>query len=149
MRQLDTTAYVSALRELVEAGQEVSMTIAGGSMAPFLVNGRDAIRFKAPDRPLKPGDMVFYQRENGQFVMHRICRVAPEGVYLVGDAQWHIEGPLAPERIFALVIQAQRKGKWIGPGDFWWEFFARVWIRLIPLRPGIVKLYTRLRGRKD
>ena len=98
MKQLDTYTYVSAMRELVASGQTVSVRIAGNSMAPFLVDTRDSICFRAPDRPFRRGDMVFYQRETGQYVMHRIARVRAEGCYLVGDAQQLLEG-LSEEEI--------------------------------------------------
>ena len=145
MRVIDTVEYVSVLRELTEAGQEVSMRISGNSMSPFLIHGRDSICFRKPDRPLKAGDMVFFQRLSGQFVMHRICKVRPEGYYIIGDAQQVIEGPVQREQIFALINKVNRKGKWIGPGDFWWEFFAHVWLNVIPLRRIFVKLYGRFR----
>ena len=121
------------------------MRISGNSMSPFLIHGRDSICFRKPDRPLKAGDMVFFQRLSGQFVMHRICKVRPEGYYIIGDAQQVIEGPVQREQIFALINKVNRKGKWIGPGDFWWEFFAHVWLNVIPLRRIFVKLYGRFR----
>lgn len=62
---VDTREYVSVLRELTEAGHEVSMLISGNSMSPFLAHERDTIWFKRPDRELKKGDMVFYQRKAG------------------------------------------------------------------------------------
>ncbi|MGN0334459.1 MAG: hypothetical protein ACI4DV_02185 [Lachnospiraceae bacterium] len=142
MKVIDTKEYVSMLRELTDAGKEVSMLIAGNSMSPFLVHQRDSIRFRKPDRPLKAGDMVFYQRKNGQFLMHRICRVRPEGYDIVGDAQWLIEGPVERDQIFAVVTGVKRKGKWIGPGNFWWEFFEHVWIHVIPLRRPIIGAYS-------
>ncbi len=141
MRVLDTREYVSTLRELTEQGREVSMVIAGNSMSPFLVHGRDSITFRKPDRPLKTGDMVFYQRDSGQFVMHRIHRVRPEGYDIVGDAQREIEGPVRADQIFAVVTKVKRKGQWLEPGDFWWDFFARVWIRMVPLRGTALRLY--------
>jgi hypothetical protein len=141
MRRLDTDAYVSALRDLVNEGKECRLLISGSSMAPFLVHERDSIIFSKPQRELERGDMVFYQRETGQFVMHRILHVKPEGLYIVGDAQTEIEGPVNPKQVFAVVTKAQRKGKWIGPGDFWWWFFRTVWIRLVPVRKIILKLY--------
>jgi hypothetical protein len=141
MRRLDTDAYVSALRDLVNEGKECRLLISGSSMAPFLVHERDSIIFSKPQRELQRGDMVFYQRETGQFVMHRILHVKPEGLYIVGDAQTEIEGPVNPSQVFAVVTRAQRKGKWIGPGDFWWWFFRTVWIRLVPVRKIILKLY--------
>ena len=84
---IDTREYIDALRGLVEEGREVSMVIAGSSMSPFLIHKRDVICFRSPDRSFRTGDMVFYLRDNGRYVMHRICRVRPEGYYLVGDAQ--------------------------------------------------------------
>lgn len=141
MREVDTQEFVSVLKELVEEGHQVSLLISGSSMAPFLIHHRDTIYFKQPDRELKVGDMVFYQRRNGKYVMHRICRIRPEGFYMIGDAQKEIEGPLQREQIFGLVTAVVRKGKLIRPGDFWWEFFARVWLRIIPLRGLISRLY--------
>jgi hypothetical protein len=142
MREVDTQEYVTMLKELVEEGHQVSLLISGSSMSPFLVHHRDTIYFQQPHQELKVGDMVFYQRQTGRYVMHRICRIRPEGYYMIGDAQTEIEGPLQREQIFALVIAAKRKGRLIRPGDFWWEFFARVWLRIIPLRRLIIKIYS-------
>lgn len=144
MRTVDTRAYVSALRELVEEGKEVSMLIAGSSMAPFLVHRRDYIYFKKPERNLRKGDMVFFERDSGQYVMHRIWKVKPDGYYIVGDAQNEIEGPVREEQIFAIITKVRRKNQWIAPGDFWWEFFEHIWIRMIPVRRIVMKLYAKI-----
>ena len=141
MRRVDTNVYVSMLRDLVNEGKECRLLISGSSMAPFLVHERDSILFSKPDRELRRGDMVFYQRDNGQFVMHRILHVKPEGLYIIGDAQTEVEGPVRPEQVFALVTKVNRKGKWVGPGNFWWWFFSTVWLRLFPIRRLILKLY--------
>ena len=142
MKMIDTVQYVSALRELTEEGKEVSMRIAGNSMSPFLVHERDYIRFRKPERELKVGDMVFFQRENGQFVMHRICKVKPEGYYIIGDAQTDVEGPVKDSQIFAIITQVMRKGKWIDSTDFWWKFFEKIWIKMVAIRRPIVSIYT-------
>ena len=141
VRELDTQEYVAMLRELVEQGHEVNLRIAGNSMLPFLLHQRDVVYVTQPDRPLKVGDIVFYQRQNGQFIMHRICRIRNDDYYTVGDDQQLIEGPLDREQIFGLVTKVCRKGKLIGPGSFWWEFFARVWIRMVPLRHFVMRVY--------
>lgn len=145
MKLVDTGEYVSMLRELTEQGKEVSMIISGSSMNPFLIHRRDMIFFKKPERKLKKGDMVFYQRENGQFVMHRICRVCKNGYDIVGDAQTQIEHGVREEQIFAIVTEVRRKGKMIKPGNFWWEFFEHIWINLIPIRRLLIKLYGIMR----
>lgn len=141
-RLVDTNAYVTVLRELAKQGKIVSLLISGSSMSPFLCHNRDYIYFTRPWGELKRGDMVFYERGNGQFVMHRVYRVTPEGFYMVGDAQTEIEGPLQKDQIFGQVIKVKRKDKILEPGDFWWEFFAKVWIRIIPLRRPVTALYS-------
>ena len=145
MRKIDTNEYISTLRELTEEGREVGLTVSGSSMSPFLIHERDYICFKKPDRELRRGDMVFYQRESGQFVMHRILKVKPEGYYIIGDAQTEIEGPVDRTQIFAMVTKVKRKEKWTKPGDFWWEFFEHVWPCVIPLRKTAVRFYTKLK----
>lgn len=142
MKLVDTQEYVSVLRELTEQGKEVGMLVSGSSMTPFLIHARDHVCFKKPDRKLRVGDIVFYQRQSGQFVMHRICKVKRDGYYIVGDAQTQIEGPVLRDQIFALITKVERKGKWLKSGDFWWEFFEHIWIRMISIRPLIVKLYS-------
>lgn len=143
MKLVNTQEYVSMLRELTEQGKQVSMLISGNSMSPFLMHGRDSIRFQKPDRKLKKGDMVFFQRKSGQFVMHRIVQVKKDGFYLLGDAQQgrDKEGLIEESQIFARIVGVCRKGRWIGPGDFWWEFFEHVWIRLVPFRRFLINLY--------
>ena len=143
-RVVDTNEYVSVLRELAEEGRVVSMLVVGSSMSPFLCHKRDYIYFTKPDRELRRGDMVFYQRDTGQYVMHRIYKRKKDDYYMVGDAQTQIEGPLRGDQIFARIIKVKRKGRIIEPGNFWWEFFEHVWIRIIPLRKVIEKLYSLL-----
>ena len=144
---LDTESYVSALKEIIESGKETGIIIAGNSMSPFLADERDYVYLKKPDRELKKGDIVFFQRENGQFILHRICACKPEVFYIVGDAQMEIEGPVAREQIFAIVTKARRKGKWIQSGDFWWDFFERVWVNIIPARRVVRSIYAHTLGR--
>ena len=148
-RVVDTNEYVSVLRELAEEGRVVSMLVAGSSMSPFLCHNRDYIYFTRPERELRRGDMVFYQRDSGQYVMHRIYKKKTDGYYMVGDAQTQIEGPLRRDQIFALIIKVKRKGKIIRPGNFWWEFFEHVWIRIIPLREVVEKGYSLLNWKKQ
>ena len=142
VKKVDTKEYISILRDIVREGKEAGVKVSGGSMAPFLADQRDYIYFKLPYAPLKKGDMVFYQRDNGQFVMHRIYKITDEGLFIIGDAHNVVEGPVRSDQVFAVVFKVKRKGKIIGPGNFWWEFFEHVWINIIPLRRFVVKLYS-------
>lgn len=139
---VDTREYVSVLQELTEEGRTVSLLISGNSMLPFLVHERDYIFFRKPENGLKKGDMVFFRRDTGEYVMHRICKVKDDQYFIVGDAQNVIEGPVRRDQIFAKVIRVERKGRQIGPGNFWWEFFEHIWINLIPFRRMLVRIYS-------
>ncbi len=150
MKVVDTREYVSVLRELTEEGKEVSILVVGSSMSPFLIHKRDTAWFKKPDRELRRGDIVFYQRDSGQFVLHRIWKIKRDGYYIVGDNQTEIEGPVRRDQIFAYVTRVKRKNRILQPGDFWWEFFAKVWIRIVPLRRVLNACYSvlyRIRSR--
>lgn len=142
VRQIDTGAYVSVLRQLVESGKEVNLRVSGNSMAPFLIHQRDMVYFGPVRKPIKKGKIVFYQRDNGQFVMHRLYRVRGNSCWMIGDAQTQIEGPLTQDHIFGEITAVSRKGKMIQPGDFWWEFFEHIWIRVIPFRRHIIRFYS-------
>ncbi|MDO4814977.1 MAG: S24/S26 family peptidase [Bacillota bacterium] len=142
MRKLDTYEYISMLKELVEEGHEVSVKISGTSMLPFLRQNRDTAYFKAPDRELRPGDIVFFQRSSGDYILHRICKIENNRYYLIGDAQKTVEGPIFREQIFALVTRVERNGKIVKPGDLQWDFYAKLWLRIIPLRSRLMYFLT-------
>ncbi|MGN0358509.1 MAG: S24/S26 family peptidase [Blautia sp.] len=139
---VEADVYIPVIRGLIEEGNTVPFLITGNSMSPFMVHERDTILLKKPEYPLKKGTMAFYQRKNGQYVMHRICKIKDSKYYFVGDAQTVVEGPLEPEQVFAVVCGVKRKGKLEEPGTFWWEFFEHIWLLLRPVRPFLRCLYT-------
>lgn len=118
------------------------LVISGNSMSPFLVHGRDTIYLSHLDRPVKKGDVLLYQRENGAYVLHRVYKVESNGFTMVGDAQTELESGIQPEQIIAIMTSAVRKGKKQAPGSFWWEFFAKIWICMVPQRHAVQKVYT-------
>ncbi len=147
MKVVNTEEYLSSVKEIIHMGHTVSIPVAGNSMLPFLVDGRDWVLLSPINRTLQRGDIVLFQRAGGQFVLHRICKVRKDSTfYIIGDAQQWIEGPVGREQIAAVAVKVQRKGKWIGQENFWWAFFQYIWIRVIPLRGYIRKLYGICKG---
>lgn len=134
-------------RRLLQEEQSVEalpLVISGSSMTPFLVGGRDTVYLSRLQRPARRGDMLLYRRSNGAYVLHRVYAVGEEGFTMVGDAQTELEHGIRRDQIIALVTQARRKGKVQEPGCFWWDFFEKVWIRWIPGRMLLWKLYSML-----
>lgn len=141
-RIVDIDTYMPVLQELLKQGKEVPLLITGNSMSPFLIHKRDEILISPPDGKWKKGDMAFFQRTNGAYVMHRIVKIEPEKkYYFIGDGQLIVEGPIEEAQIFGKITAVKRKNRWIGPGNFWWEFFEHVWLECIAIRPLLCKGY--------
>lgn len=145
---LPASVLMPEYEALLKEGAELPLVISGGSMLPFLAPGRDSVMLKAPDRPLKRGDIVFYRRRNGAYILHRLLRVRGDSCWMVGDAQTIIEGPLDRSCIFAYVTRVQRKGRVEKPGTFWWIFFEHTWLAMLPTRHVIMRVYGQLLHRK-
>lgn len=149
MKNVETREYLSVMEELIAQNETVTIPVSGFSMNPFLADKRDAVMVKKPERDLKKGDIVLYKRRNGQYILHRIWKVKPEGYYIVGDAQTEIEGPIHREQILGRVEKIRRKGQWIDEKDLRWKLFEKVWIRILPLRPAIRKGYAVLKRARN
>lgn len=133
-RSLDTNSYLDTVCQLLAQGQtHVTVPVAGNSMVPFLHDG-DTVYLDAAPKKLKKGDVVLYIRENGDYVLHRICEVERNGsLVLVGDAQQLLES-LPRTQVRGIVVAARHKGKAITPKCFHWWFYRHIWLWLLPWR---------------
>lgn len=151
MRDVQKTLDGDALCALLQHTDALPLQITGSSMTPFLVHGRDSVLL-TPIRGDTPrrGDIVLYRRDNGAYVLHRVHRCARDGTFsMLGDAQQTVEHGIRREQLVAVAHSAVRKGKRQEKGTFWWDFFAHVWPRLIPLRRTLLRLYQITLGRKS
>ena len=139
---MDMQALMEKYRQMLPLAESLPLRVTGSSMAPFLVHRRDTVWLSSIRSELKPGDMVLYQRDSGRYILHRICKAKGDRYTLIGDAHTVMEPGVRRDQIFARVCQVERKGKIIKPGSFWWEFFARVWIHLIPLRRPLLRMVS-------
>ena len=131
---IDTSEYVSNLKQLIEDGHEVVLTVAGWSMEPFLRNAQDRVLLTRPVGGPKPGDIVFYQRKTGQYVLHRVYKKKQDGWYLMGDHQLDLEGPIERDAIFATVTEVERDGRWVSVEALPWKTASGLWRILYPAR---------------
>ena len=139
--------YRDLLRE--DGVEALPLVISGSSMTPFLAGGRDTVYLSRLMRPVRRGDMVLYRRDNGAFVLHRVYRVGPEGCTMVGDAQTVPEPGIREDQFLAVVTRAVRRGEIQEPGSFWWDFFEKVWIRMVPLRRPVMRFYSLIRRKNE
>lgn len=125
--EVNTREYMAVLEDMVDQGMEVTLNVSGTSMEPFLVHKRDSVYLGTPTRPLRAGDVVCYRRRNGQYVMHRIMKRRGNQFFLAGDHQTTLEGPVEREQIFAVMLSANRNGRWITENDGIWKYYANFW----------------------
>lgn len=118
------------IAESLAEGSEVYITVRGNSMSPFLRDGRDQAVFAALDgRHIRRGDIVFYQRSGGQFVMHRVYEVTSDGVMtMLGDAQWTLEPGIRPDQLRAFVPRVVRKGREVSCEGGFWHTLMKLWM---------------------
>lgn len=140
----DSQVLLEEYRQLLrdDAIGALPLVISGNSMSPFLVHGRDTIYLSRLTRPVKKGDALLYRRDNGAYIFHRVYKAENDSFTMVGDAHTQLEPGIRPDQVIAIMTSATRKGKRQAPGCFWWEFFEKIWIRMVPLRPILRNLYT-------
>ena len=129
--------YEALLRE----GAELPLVISGESMLPFLRPGRDTVYLKQPEGALQAGDIAFFRRPNGAYVLHRVQRAEPGLYWFLGDAQTRVEGPLPAQCVFAYVTAVRRGKRLIRPKDLLWRVFSGPWLGVVRQRPRLLKVY--------
>lgn len=139
-RIIDTAQYLDTVCQLLAEGKtDVPVPVAGNSMCPFLHPG-DRVYLNFPREPLKEGQILLFNRPGGEYVLHRLHRIGPDGtLLLLGDNQVTPE-PVPAERVRAVVTAATRKGSLLTPAHRTWRFYAHIWPRLRLLRPVIGKM---------
>lgn len=126
-------------------GGSARFAVSGDSMYPFLRSG-DVVEVAAPTgRGVRVGDLALVKRDDGGYVLHRICRVAPGGVWLLGDAQARAEGPFAQEQVIGVVREVWRGGAPLCLASRRSRVTARAWVLLRPVRGPLLAGARRLR----
>lgn len=88
--------------EVIEKEGSFRLFPKGESMRPTICQGEDSVLLVAPEN-LKKYDIVFYKRQNGQYVIHRIMKINDHSLTLAGDNQFFTEQGVKKERVIAKV----------------------------------------------
>lgn len=125
-REVALEALMPVIRQKLEQGGTVRLSPRGISMLPMLRQGRDTVTLAPVTGKLKKYDLPLYQRENGQYVLHRVIRVG-ETYTCMGDHQLEPEPGLRQEQMIALVTSFSRDDKEISVRDWRYRLYCRVW----------------------
>ena len=113
------------IKEGFENGQSVRIYPYGASMLPMLREGRDSVVLSRA-RKIRKYDVILYQRENGQYILHRVVGVG-ETYTCIGDNQFELERGITAEQIVAVCTSFTRKGKKCSPNSPKWRTYAIFW----------------------
>lgn len=118
--------YADTIREVMDSGGEFTLYPRGTSMLPLIVQGRDSVTLVKAEE-FRTGDIAFYQRENGQYVLHRVIAADGETYTMCGDNQLAPEYGVKPEQIIAKAAYITRKGSKITPRSLPYRLYVLLW----------------------
>ena len=115
-------------------------------MTPTFKDRRDAVVLQGLTQwPPPRGTILFIQRPQGEFVLHRVIRVVGRNVILNGDGQVWMEGPIEQSQAIAQVTLFRRCGRYRSVDALGVRLYAGVWMALRPLRRKVFALYRALK----
>ena len=119
--------YDGLIREVLTSGGEFRIYPHGISMRPLLRQGRDSVALRRLDRPVRKWDILFYQRRDGSYVLHRVKTVTPEGFVLWGDHQYVLEYGVTEDQIIGYAARIFRDETELDCRSLWYRVYLWLW----------------------
>ena len=141
--------YDSVIREVLESGGEFRRYPHGTSMRPLLRQGIDSVVLEKMKRAPKKNDILFYQRQDGSYILHRVWEVTDTGLTLVGDNQRMLEYGVTEEQIIGYVTRIYRGEKEINCDGLWYRMYLWLWQFMVIRRlvlPVTNRLFNIMKG---
>ena len=129
---------------LVQDGVSVTFPVKGRSMLPFIFGGRESVILQKPGS-LQRGQVVLAQVGPDRYVVHRIIKIEPDRITLMGDGNICGTESCTPSNVLAIATHVvDEKGKRRTLESKGQMFKARVWFRIRPLRRIILAVLRRI-----
>ena len=115
-QKISFDALFPLIQEELEQGRSFSFTAFGNSMLPTIRGGVHHVTLSPLNSPPKIGDILFYKRSNGVFVLHRLCKIKKDHSYVFfGDNQYVPETKIQDSDIIARLTKIEYNGKDVTP----------------------------------
>ncbi len=131
--------------EQLNNGGSASFTVHGRSMQPFLKDRKDSVRLTRLCGAPKKYDIIFYRRDDGAFILHRIIGVRRNGFICRGDNQTENEFPVNLDSIIGIVTEYNRGKGWRRMDCFAQKAFALLWVNTMYFRKIKRKIFSLFR----
>ena len=114
-----------SFEEILNKQGTLVFTPKGNSMHPLLTNGENPVVLEKFNGRLKKGDIPFYKRTNGQYVLHRIIRVKKDSYDCCGDNQSAIETDVRDQMILAKMVGFYQGETYVSLDEAWVKRYAK------------------------
>lgn len=130
--------YEELIREVLASGGEFRLYPHGTSMLPLIRQGKDSVALRALDRPPRKFDILFYQRSDGSYILHRVKEVTSAGLTLWGDNQIMLEPGVTEDQIIGYSARIFRDDRELDCQSLTYRAYLWLWqfkvIRKVYLR---------------
>lgn len=108
---IELNEAIDVIEEILSSGGEFKFVPKGISMRPTIIGNKDAVVLEGFDsRIVKKYDLLFYRRNNGDFVLHRLMHIEADGSYtMCGDNQLVLEKGIKAEQVVGCVRKICKK----------------------------------------
>ena len=135
---------MTSFEQELETHGSIIYTNRGVSMLPLLRQDRGVLVIeKRGEGRCAKYDAVLFKRDNGQYILHRILRVLPQGYLIAGDHNTFLERDVTDRMILGVMTQIIRDGKSIRPQDWRYRLYVYLWCAPWPLRMASIRLYRK------
>lgn len=147
IKKTDIQTLFPLIEENINNGSDVRIKVTGYSMYPLVCSYRDSVVLTKPKK-IKCGDVPFFKRADGSYILHRIVGVKGGAYKIRGDFEMKIEYPVYPEQIVAVAKGFYRNGKYISCESLVYKLYKAFWMNTVFLRPLMLKILA-IRNEKN
>lgn len=132
-------------REKLAQGKTVRFYPKGTSMRPMLRQGIDSVVLSPLPKKLKKYDLPLYQRDNGQYVLHRIVAVG-DTYTCIGDNQYEYEQGVRHDQMIGLVTGFYRDQEYHSVSELSHRTYCFLWHHSRRVRPKLRAARAKLKN---
>ncbi|NLB80204.1 MAG: hypothetical protein GX800_00985 [Clostridiaceae bacterium] len=131
------------IAQLLE-NQDVKLIIKGNSMYPLLRSNVDSVVLTKKNK-IKKYDVLFYKRENGEYIIHRLIGKKDNAFSMAGDFETELEYPIYEHQVIAVIRSFYRGKKHISCSNLLYKAYSFLWVMLFPNRSLIIAAIKKAR----
>ena len=139
--------YEELIREVLASGGEFRLYPRGTSMLPLIRQGIDSVALRKLDRPPQKFDILFYKRQDGSFILHRVKKVTKDGIVLWGDNHTMLEYGVTDDMIIGYAARIFRGETELDCQGFGYRAYLWLW-QFKVIRRVLLPIAYRLRKEK-